>query len=408
MIAAALTALTGQQIDAQSPGTLIDLGTLGGTWTIPIGINDLGDVVGGATLPGNLVERPFRWSNGTIQPLDVLPGHAQGQARAINNAGQIVGHSYPAGGFGFFSSRAVIWDNGTAIDLNTAATAAAGWTRLAFAFDINDSGQIVGSGFRGNVQSAFLLDDGAITDLGTLGGTSIATSINRFGQIAGMASNADGTTHAVTWTDGVIRDLGVGAGGSGFSVAYGPNIFGETAGSWSSPSGPIPMFWEADGTPVTLPLLDPAGSAFDINNLRQIAGSGNLPGSGAQRAVVWEGGSPIDLETMVTTAVELTSANAINNAGQVVGQIASGRGFLIQLPSSPSGAGALIESLVDDAGVEASLLAKINGASGNLTAECNQLRAVQNEIAAQAGKKIPAPIAAALLENIEAAQAACQ
>jgi probable HAF family extracellular repeat protein len=294
-------------------------------------------------------------------------------------------------------------------DLNTPATAAAGWL-LTQGWDINDAGQIVGVGFRNGVITprAILLENGVVTDLGTLGGPgATATSINRFGQIAGLASATDGLSHAVTWTNGVIKDLG-GRAGTGFNVAYGPNDFGETAGSFAAASGPIPVFWEADGTPVALPLLDPSGAVFAINNLRQMVGSGNAVGGSQLRAVVWQNGSAIDLETLIPAGNELMAAYSINNAGQVVGQMGFGRGFLIQLPVSASGVGALIESLVADAGVEASLLAKINGASGNPVAECNALRAAANEIRAQSGKKIPADIAAALLENIASASAACQ
>jgi probable HAF family extracellular repeat protein len=391
-----------QSIAAQSPDSIVDLGTLGGTRTTPIGLNDLGEVVGLSFLAGDLLQRPFLWIEGTMQQLDLLPGHTTGHARAINNSHQAVGLSFPPGIFPIFDSRAVLWENGNVIDLNTRATAAGGLV-LAAAFDINDDGQIVGYGFRnGTTQRAFVFDNGVVTDLGTLGGAqAIATSINEPGQVSGMAQASDGLYHAVTWTNGIIKDLGRGPGTAAFNLANWINDLGETAGSWAASSGSIPMHWDAAGTPIPLPPIGTPGSAFAINNAKQIVGVS------ASSAVVWENGGVIDLETFIPLGHELTAANAINNAGQVAGQLASGRGFLMQLPVTASSAGALIESLVEDAGVAASLLAKINGAAGSPVAECNALRAMANEIRAQDGKKIPTDIAAELLANIAAASATC-
>ena len=400
-----LAAVVGlQTVTAAPAGSIIDLGTLGGTKTTPFAVNDLGVVVGGSNLVGDLVQSPFLWSNGTMQQLATLPGLPQGHVRAINNHGQMVGYTFQAGILGVLNPRAVLWDGGgVAHDLNTPATAASGWTVLTLALDINDAGQIVGAGRRGTQQHAFLLDNGTITDLGTLGGaSSAAISINRFGQIAGLAEASDGRSHPVIWTNGVIRDLG----GNGW--AQGLNDFGEAAGFFFAATSYLPVFWDASGTPVLLPLLDPSAIAFDINNLRQIAGSGNAAGGAALRAVVWQDGSVIDLETLISTGDELTAAYGINNAGLVVGQKASGRGFVMQLPVPASGVVALIESLVVDAGIATSLQAKITGAAGSPIAECNQLKAVAAEIRAQSGKTIPADIAAELLENIEVARTGCQ
>jgi len=410
VIAIVLIALvSSQNISAQSPGTIVDLSTLGGTRTIPVGINDFGEVVGSSSLAGDTTQHAFLWSEGAAMvDLGVLPGHISSQARAVNNHHQVVGLSTPPGFLGFFNSRAFVWENGVMTDLNTSATAAAGWL-LGAALGINDAGQIVGYGFRNGTltQHAFLLENGVVTDLGTLGGpNAVATAINESGQIAGLAGAPDGLSHAVTWTNGVITDLG-GQAGTIFNVANALNDSGESAGSWASASGSIPLFWNAAGTPTLLPMLDPAATAFAINNLQQIAGAGLGTGGTVQRAVLWQADAAIDLETLVPAGHDLTAAYGINNAGQVVGGTAAGRGFLVQLPVPPSATGALIESLVGDAGVSASLLAKINGAAGSPVAECNALRAMANEIRAQEGKKISTDIAAELLANIAAASSAC-
>lgn len=405
MLVAVLAAIAGTtETSAQGSGTLIDLGTLGGTITTPLGINDLGEVVGLSYLAGDLVQRPFLWANGTMQQLDPLPGHVTGHAYAINNGHQAVGLSAPPGSFWLFDSRAVLWENGNVIDLNTPAMEAAG-LRLAAALDINDAGQIVGYGFRnGSGQFAFVIDRGVMTVLRTLGGAqAVARSINRFGQISGGAEAADGRYHAVTWTNGDINDLG--SGSNTLNIANGINDFGETAGLSGGVSAgatvSIPMFWDAAGTPFVLPMFGTAGSAFAINNIRQIAGT--TGGS----AVVWQDGAPVDLETLIPAGASLAGAFAINNVGQVVGATDSFRGFLIRLAVPTSGVAAAIDSLVSDAGVQASLLAKINGAAGSPVAECNALQAAAQEIQAQSGKKIPADIAGQLLDAIDAARTDC-
>lgn len=346
-IVAVLAALTSPHgVMAQGPGPVTDLGTLGGTQTQPLGINDLGDVVGSSFLAGDTVSRPFLWSGGVMQQLPLLPGDTSGSARAINNLGQIVGISV---------SRAVRWDNGVVTDLNTAATAAAGWVQLRAALGINDAGQIVGYGQRTGspltTLRAFLLTNGVITDLGTLGGGSATGwGINNAGQVVGQstidATNANG--HAYSWTNGVMTDLGgLDLGGvlGALNIARSINDFGEAAGSWrSGATGTVPLFWDAAGTPTVLP--GPDGAAQDINNLQQIVGGGT------NGAVLWEGGAAIDLESLISPAVELLGAQAINNVGQVAGQTVSRRGFLMQLPARASTIGGLIGALVVDPGVD--------------------------------------------------------
>jgi probable HAF family extracellular repeat protein len=75
-----------------------------------------------------------------MQDLGVLPGDISSTAAGINNVGQIVGYSNDAAGH----LRAVLWQNGTMIELSTLAPDFAG--SLVLATDINDFGQITGRG----------------------------------------------------------------------------------------------------------------------------------------------------------------------------------------------------------------------------------------------------------------------
>jgi probable HAF family extracellular repeat protein len=56
-----------------------------------------------------------------------------------------------------FYMKAFLYSNGTMIDLNSLLPANSGW-QLIQANGINDSGQIVGTGFLNGQQSGFLLD----------------------------------------------------------------------------------------------------------------------------------------------------------------------------------------------------------------------------------------------------------
>jgi probable HAF family extracellular repeat protein len=71
----------------------------------------------------------------------------------INNAGLVVGNSQRIPGS---AAVATLWENGTAIDLNTRIPAGSGWTLLS-AEGINGRGDIVGWGTIGGATHAYLL-----------------------------------------------------------------------------------------------------------------------------------------------------------------------------------------------------------------------------------------------------------
>ena len=83
-------------------GSIVDLGTLGGTSTLgtqAYSVNDLGQVVGNSTSPGGT--HAFLYSGGTIadlNTLDSLSGVVFNGAQGINDQGQIVGTDAITGG----------------------------------------------------------------------------------------------------------------------------------------------------------------------------------------------------------------------------------------------------------------------------------------------------------------------
>ena len=114
-------------------------------------------------------------------------GGSISQAHVINDRGQVVGHSMTATG----QRHAFLWEDGVMTDLGTLP----GSTN-SNATGINNRGQVVGGPyFVANSPQAFLWQDGEMTDLG--GGWGAANGINNRGQIVGRN---DSLGHAVMWT----------------------------------------------------------------------------------------------------------------------------------------------------------------------------------------------------------------
>jgi probable HAF family extracellular repeat protein len=123
------------------------------------------------------ISHAFRWDKGVLTDLGVLPGGGSSQARHISGSGLIIGQSQHGvidplvAGLPEF--RAVLWREGRIIDLGTLG----GNDSAAFA--VNNRSQVVGAAlndipdpfsFLATQIRAFLWQNGAMHDLGTLGG----------------------------------------------------------------------------------------------------------------------------------------------------------------------------------------------------------------------------------------------
>jgi probable HAF family extracellular repeat protein len=129
---------------------------LGGNNGFGDALNDAGDVVGWASLPGDQALHAFRWKDGTMTDLGTVGGDACSFGFTINSTEQVVGISVP--GCDFSQARASFWeDGGPMVDLN-ALIPPNSTLYLTFSETINDRGEIAGNGVdsEGN-QHAFLL-----------------------------------------------------------------------------------------------------------------------------------------------------------------------------------------------------------------------------------------------------------
>jgi probable HAF family extracellular repeat protein len=148
--------------------------------------------------PDCFVSHAFAWRNGSKTDLGVLPGGSSSYALWISQNGLITGNSQNGEVdpliTGLPEIRAVIWSDGKIIDLGTlegghesvaSAVNSRGQVVGAFNNIISDPFSLVGNGYQ---VRAFLWQDGAMKDLGTLGGPdAFALLINERGQITGQS-----------------------------------------------------------------------------------------------------------------------------------------------------------------------------------------------------------------------------
>jgi uncharacterized protein (TIGR03437 family) len=140
---------------------------------IATSVNDSGVAAGLAfsidfSLTANGSSHAVLFNNGAVTDLGLLPGGVSSAALGINNSGDVVGFnsSQPPtfalqlaayfGGSSGTTYTAFIYSGGKMYNLNSQLTNGTGW-QLSFANQINNAGQIVGTGLINGNQHAFLL-----------------------------------------------------------------------------------------------------------------------------------------------------------------------------------------------------------------------------------------------------------
>jgi probable HAF family extracellular repeat protein len=192
-------------------GRMQDLGTLGGPDAWATFINDRGEVAGysytNATAnqtTGVPTADPFLWTKSAgLMDLGSLGG-TFGVPVGLNNRGQVIGQSNLAGDQNF---DPFLWDGKELIDMFTAGIGG----NFLLANSINDAGEVIGAAaFQNHPFDAAIWHNGLVSDLGTLPGDcfSQAFVMNSHGQIAGNSATCDGNTiRASLWEDGKVFDL---------------------------------------------------------------------------------------------------------------------------------------------------------------------------------------------------------
>jgi len=161
---------------------------------------------------------------------------------------------------------------------------------FSLAESINDAGIAVGYSRDVSGRTAVIWENDQLIDLGNLvgGSESAANDINENNQIIGFR-DAGGARHGFYWDNGKFVDLGFLIGGANRSNARGINDHGEVVGSSGHPSnGSLrATYWREEFGLLDLnTLIDPADllandveifTAKAINNLGQIAAQAWFP-----------------------------------------------------------------------------------------------------------------------------------
>jgi len=325
------------------PYAVTDLGTFNNLQSAAANdINDDGQVAGYAAA------RAFVWQNGTLTQ---LPSNGGSSATAINTAGQAAGHARPAPAA---NPHPVRWDDGTLIDLAPNLPA----NEHGQANGINDLGQVVGVV---NYWVGLLWDsNGVATNLGPLGGGgSFPNDINNAGQVVGSSYSTVQTEmglmqHPFVWHNGVMTDLGLLPGDEDAGAAA-INNNGDIVGS-SGRTDPESYetsyrpFLYSGGVMTQIPAPSSDAHAGDINDHGVVVGTMRAGGGFSKHhGWIYQDGVVTNLNTRLLpgSGLHIAYAQAINNAGQIVGTAYDARGSYHAFLLTPVESGTPVVSIGD-------------------------------------------------------------
>lgn len=349
---------------ATAPHYLVtDLGTLGGTYSFPGGIDNEGLVNGTSTLPGDADQHAVLWVPWQAKPVDLqtLGGPNSGSLFGVNLVGQVAGAAETSGlnpyGYEFCSFLGFsdthnclpfIWQNGvmttlpTLGGLNGAAQQANNFGLIAGGVENTrlDPSCLPAMVFE---QTPVLWQGGKAHALSLIPGdvNGFAFSINDLGQTVGYsgaglcASLTSQIAHNVLWQNGaaVTIDLSKLPGGaSGLPSQI--NNRGQVVGFSGVPPGVggEAYLWENGRTKGLGVVYGTSSAAFGVNITGQIVGQSCVDSSGECHAFLWQDGTMTDLTNSIPGAV---AAVGINDLGQIAGALVTSGGELHAFLATP-------------------------------------------------------------------------
>ena len=262
-------------------GSWTNLGTLGGTSSFALGMNDALRVVGRSRLTDGTVNRAFLWtpsgtdgiaSNPQMKDLGTLGG-AAAEADDINQSGQITGYAQTGS-----ADHAYRYSGGTMTDIGSLLPN----KHNSYGYGINDAGHVVGTDYDNafNQSSAFLYDGSTATVLTFSGWNNThGLAINNNTNIIGYVSDSASTINHAFRYSGSFVDLET-LGGH-FSYALSINNSNTIVGA---------SYTDANDT-IYHAFICTNNSMSDLNNQIDASGAG------------WV----------------LNEARAINDGGQIIG-----------------------------------------------------------------------------------------
>jgi len=336
MLSFSLIALAFGSGSALATWSITDLGALGDSMTIVTKMNNQGQVIGQSISNTTGVARAFLWDNGTLQDLGTLGDPADltlgSNPYDINDTGQVIGTSDGGGIVAPF-----IYDSINKMQPIT------GFDPMVISHD----GHYMFSGFKGG--GLRMWKDGVVTTIGSLPngsdgtGSANATALNRAVpiQVVGNSGWADSglQRHAFLFQDdgsGRMYDLGVLGTGT-TSVAYGINNSGQVIGNSYYDSGTnfhvCLWTWDNQAKTATMedlgvPLGGASAEASSINNAGQIVGISQIENSTDYHPFLITDGKIIDLNNVVPNSgwMMLLAAMTINDNGLIAGAGISNEG----------------------------------------------------------------------------------